>query len=163
MKLPYIAYRELSLSLGIALSFSAFIYCEHFGLTSKLLNTALALIALYGLLSISKKIVLLSGFWIGLLWCYWIGFSFQYYDLGWAQWFVALGFGLVYALYYGTMALSNNPYVRALILFGLTFVWPMDFNWMQPELIFVESYIGIEKWQFAVVLLVLALSTQLQK
>lgn len=163
MKLPYTAYRELSLSLGIALSFSAFIYCEHFGLTSKLLNTALALIALYGLLSISKKIVLLSGFWIGLLWCYWIGFSFQYYGLGWAQWFVALGFGLVYALYYGTMALSNNPYVRALILFGLTFVWPMDFNWMQPELIFVESYIGIEKWQFAVVLLVLALSTQLQK
>jgi len=159
MKLPYIAYRELLFSLGIALSFSAFIYCEHFDLTSKLLNTLLGLSALYGFLSVSKKTVLLSGFWIGLLWCYWIGFSFQYYDLGWATWLVALGFGLVYALYYGAMALSDKPLIRAAILFALTYFWPMDFNWMQPELVFVESYIGIEKWQFAFVLLVLVLST----
>jgi apolipoprotein N-acyltransferase len=99
-----------------------------------------------------------SGFWIGLLWCYWIGFSFQYYGLGWATWLVALGFGFVYALYYGTMALTTNTLVRAAILFGLTFIWPMDFNWMQPEIIFVESYLGFSKWQFALILFSLALS-----
>ncbi len=144
--------------LLIALFFSAYIYWEHFALTSKTLNTISGLIALYALLHAPKRTVVISGFWIGLLWCYWIGFSFQYYGLGWATWLVALGFGIVYALYYGTMALTTNPFLRAFILFGLTFVWPMDFNWMQPELIFVESYLGFEKWQFALVLFTLALS-----
>ena len=162
MKLPTITYRELYLSVGIALGFSAFLYFEHFDLTSKFLNTILGLAALYGFLFVSKKTILLSGFFIGLLWCYWIGFSFQYYGLGWATWLVALGFGIVYSLYYGTMALTTNAYLRALILFGLTFVWPMDFNWMQPELIFVESYMGFEKWQFALILFSLALTKQFE-
>src|SRR3989339_1770972 len=102
--------------LLIALFFSAFIYWEHFALTSKALNTFSGLIALYALLHAPKRTILLSGFWIGLLWCYWIGFSFQYYGLGWATWFVALGFGIVYALYYGTMALTAHPLIRAIIL-----------------------------------------------
>lgn len=144
--------------LLIALLFSAFIYWEHFALTSKALNTLSGVLALYALLHAPKRVVIISGFWIGWLWCYWIGFSFQYYGLGWATWLVALGFGFVYALYYGTMALTTNALLRALILFGLTFVWPMDFNWMQPELIFVESYFGFTKWQFALILFSLALS-----
>lgn len=144
--------------LVIALLFSAFIYWEHFALTSKALNTISGILALYALLHAPKRVVLISGFWIGWLWCYWIGFSFQYYGLGWATWLVALGFGFVYALYYGTMALTTNALLRALILFGLTFVWPMDFNWMQPELIFVESYLGFSKWQFALILFSLSLS-----
>jgi apolipoprotein N-acyltransferase len=146
----------LTLPLLIAICFSAFIYLEHFHITSKLLNTVLALGALYGLLHAPRRSLPIAGFWIGLLWCYWIGYSFQYYGLGWAQPLVALGFGLVYALYYGSMGLTANPWLRAFILFGLTYVWPMDFNWMQPELIFVESHIGYEKWQFALVLLSLA-------
>lgn len=144
--------------LLIALLFSAFIYWEHFALTSKALNTLSGVLAIYALLHAPKRVVVISGFWIGWLWCYWIGFSFQYYGLGWATWLVALGFGFVYALYYGTMALTTNALLRALILFGLTFVWPMDFNWMQPEIIFVESYLGFTKWQFALILFSLALS-----
>ncbi|PHM18459.1 MAG: apolipoprotein N-acyltransferase [Sulfuricurvum sp. PD_MW2] len=144
--------------LVIALLFSAFIYWEHFALTSKALNTISGVLALYALLHAPKRVVLISGFWIGWLWCYWIGFSFQYYGLGWATWLVALGFGFVYVLYYGTMALTANALLRALILFGLTFVWPMDFNWMQPELIFVESYLGFSKWQFALILFSLSLT-----
>ncbi|MFZ2889586.1 apolipoprotein N-acyltransferase [Sulfuricurvum sp.] len=159
MKYRYTPTIELLVApLLIALLFSAFIYWEHFALTSKALNTLSGLIALYLLLHAPKRTVLISGFWIGLLWCYWIGFSFQYYGLEWATWLVALGFGFVYALYYGTMALTLNPLLRAAILFGLTFVWPMDFNWMQPEIIFVESYLGFEKWQFALTLFALALA-----
>ncbi len=156
MKIPTLSRHEFINAVVIAFSFSAFIYFEHFNMSSKVLNTFLGLGALYGLLFASKKTVLLSGFFIGLLWCYWIGFSFQYYGLGWATWLVALGFGIVYSLYYGTMALTTHPHIRALILFGLTFVWPMDFNWMQPELIFVESYMGFTKWQFALILFSLA-------
>lgn len=144
------------LPLLIAVGFSAFIYWEYFGLTSEFINTVFGLGALYGLLHAPKKVLPIAGFWIGLFWCYWIGFSFEFYGLGWAIWLVALGFGFVYALYYGVMGLTSNPLIRALILFGLTYVWPMDFNWMQPELIFVNSYLGFSKWQFALILFSLA-------
>ena len=143
--------------LLIAGAFSGFIYWEHFGLTSRAVNTFAALGALYGLLHAPKRSLPITGFWIGIAWCYWIGFSFQYYDLGWATWLVSIGFGFVYALFFGVLALTSNSFLRALLLFGLSFVWPMDFNWVQPELIFVESYIGLHKWQFAAVLGILAL------
>ncbi|MBN2869812.1 MAG: apolipoprotein N-acyltransferase, partial [Campylobacterales bacterium] len=113
---------------------------------------------LYGMLHAPGRSLPAAGFFIGLLWCYWIGFSFQYYGLGWARELVALGFGIVYLLFFGVLGLTSRPLIRAALLFGLTFVWPMDFNWMQPELVFVESYIGIQKWQFALVLAALALA-----
>ncbi|TDA62970.1 apolipoprotein N-acyltransferase [Sulfuricurvum sp. IAE1] len=157
MKLRSPAFIELLyLPLAIAASFSAFIYFEHFGYTSRLVNTIAALAALYGMLHAPRRSLPAAGFFIGLAWCYWIGFSFQYYGLGWARELVALGFGIVYLLFFGILGLSSNPFVRSALLFALTFVWPMDFNWMQPELIFVESYVGIHKWQFALVLAALA-------
>ena len=144
------------LPLLIAVGFSSFIYWEYLGLTSPLINTVFGLGSLYGLLHAPKKVLPIAGFWIGLFWCYWIGFSFEFYGLGWAIGLVSLGFGFVYALYYGVMGLTSNPLIRAEILFGLTYVWPMDFNWMQPELIFVNSYLGFSKWQFALILFSLA-------
>ncbi len=163
MKLSRLTFRnDLFLPLVIAVGFSAFIYWEHVGLTHPLINTLFGLGALYGMLRSPRRVLPIAGFWIGLLWCYWIGFSFQYYGLGWAQWLVALGFGIVYALYYGLLGLTDHPFYRAGLLFILTFFWPMDFNWMQPELIFIESYLGIHKWQFALILLSLS-STHLLK
>ncbi len=157
MKLRSPAAIELFyLPAAIALAFSAFIYFEHFGFSSRLLNTVLGLGALYGLLHAPRRSLPVAGFFIGLAWCYWIGFSFRYYNLGWATELVALGFGFVYALFFGVLGLTSRPWLRAIGMFGLTFVWPMDFNWMQPELIFVESYVGIHKWQFALVLAALA-------
>lgn len=157
MKIRSSATTELLyLPLAIATAFSAFIYLEHFGSTSPFINTLLGLGALYGMVHAPRRTLIASGFLIGLLWCYWIGFSFQYYGLGWAMPLVALGFGIVYALFYGVLGLSSNALIRAALLFALTFVWPMDFNWMQPELVFVDSYIGIHKWQFALVLFALA-------
>jgi apolipoprotein N-acyltransferase len=154
--LPHNVHIYITLPLLIALGFSAFIYCAYFGITSKLLNTFLALGALYGLLHAPRITLPIAGFWIGLLWFYWIGYSFQYYDMAWAIGPVAFGFGLVYALYFGSLGLTSNPWIRGGLLFVLTFFYPVDFNWMQPELIFIESYIGFEKWQFVFTLALIA-------
>lgn len=150
-------YNLIIVPLLIASTLSLFIYAEHFDLTCKFVNTIAALGGLYGLLYAPKKFLPISGFWIGLFWFYWIGYSFQYYDLAWAQIPVALGFGLVYALYFGVLGLTSQPILRGLLLFGLTYIWPMDFNWMQLEVIFVESYLGFSKLDFALILLALAL------
>lgn len=153
----------LAAALAIALAFSAFIYLEHFGFPHiAALETLLALGAYYGLLAAPRRVVLFAGFFIGLLWFYWIGFSFRYYGMPWAVPFISLFFGGVYALYFGVLALTSRPWLRAALLFGLTYVAPVGFNWMVPELPLLHGWLGFAKWQFALILLVLALIATLK-
>jgi apolipoprotein N-acyltransferase len=60
-------------------------------------------------------------------------------------------------LFFAPLALTNKPYIRAILLFGLSFVEPFDWNWMKIELLFVDSYFGIYKYQLAIILTALAL------
>jgi len=155
---PQPFFRALMLGLLIAAAFSAFIYIDYFGLPHiAVLETLLALGAYYGLLSAPRRAVIFAGFFIGLLWFYWIGFSFRYYDMAWAVPLIILFFGLVYLLYFGILAFTDRPLLRAALLFGLSFVAPMGFNWMVPELPLLHSLLGYEKWQFGLILLALAL------
>ena len=44
-------------------------------------------------------------------------------------------------------------FMKAFSLFIFSYIHPFGFDWFKPELMFIESYLGIEKWQFALVLL----------
>lgn len=144
-------------ALVTALLFSGFIYLEYYGISLKFLNTLFALSALTLLLYIPKRAVLIAGFFIGLLWFYWIGYSFKYNGVGWMSPLVSLGFGLVYMGIFGVLSFTNKVYIRAILLFGISFFAPFGFQWLQIELLFVESYIGIFKYQLLLVLLALSL------
>lgn len=155
-------YIHLFLGLISALLFSAFIYFEQYGTTHKLINTVSALSSITLLLYIPKRAVLFAGFFIGLFWFYWIGYSFEYNGVGYLTPFVTFGFAIIYMLFFGVLALNNDPVLRAILLFALSFFEPFDFNWMQIELLFVNSYIGIFKYQLAITLLALSLPAYLK-
>lgn len=159
----FFSFNEIKTALLIALSFSSFIYLYHFGLDFFLLNTLLGLYAFYLLIESNKKTLLFAGFFIGLLWFYWIGFSFRYYNMAWAVPLVSIGFGLIYATIFWLISLASHPLLRAGMLFLLSLFEPFDFNWLQPELVFLNTYFGIEKWQYALILLALALSIQFKE
>ena len=146
-----------------ALLFSAFIYFEEYDLTNKLLNTLFGLSALALFLYIPKRSVLIAGFLIGLLWFYWIGYSFEYQGVGYMTPIITFGFAIIYMLFFGVLALTNKIYIRAFLLFGLSFFEPFDFNWLQIELIFVDSYIGVLKYQLILALLALSLPSYIEK
>jgi len=156
-------FSDIGYGILTALLFSAFIYFDHFGISIKLINTLFGIFALALLLYIPKRAVLVAGFFIGLLWFYWIGYSFKYNDVGFLTPFVSFGFALIYMLFFGVLALTRNVYIRALFLFGLSFFEPFDFNWLQIELLFVNSYLGIFKYQLALILLALSLPASIKK
>jgi len=153
---------DLLSGLLTALLFSAFIYLEHWGITLKLLNTIFGVVALGLFLYIPKRAVLVAGFIIGLLWFYWIGYSFKYNDVGYLTPIITLSFAIIYMLFFGVLALTDKVYIRAFLLFGLSFFEPFDWNWMQIELLFVDSYIGIFKYQLFFVLAALSLPNYLK-
>ena len=148
---------DLTCGAITALLFSSFIYFEYFGITLKLLNTIFGILALGMFLYIPKRAVLIAGFLIGPIWFYWVGYSFEYTDAGYVSNIVTFIFGLIYAAFFGILAFTNKVYIRAILLFGLSFFEPMDWNWLQVELVFIESYIGVFKYQLAIVLLALSL------
>ncbi len=148
--------KDILFGLTSAVFFSLFIYLSNFGLENKLLNTILGLIALASILYIPKRSILVAGFFIGLFWFYWIGFSFQYQGVGFMMPIVTIGFGLLYLLLFLPMYFTTNPFIRAAILFALSFIEPLDWNWFKPELLFIDSFIGVYKYQFALVLLALS-------
>jgi len=149
-------------SLIISMLFSSFIYLEYFDISNKLMVTIFALYAFYLILISDKKILFFSGFFISIFWFWWIGYSFVYYEVEFLIPFVILGIGLIYGGLFFLIGLTNNLYIRVLYLFALSFIYPFGFSYLQLELLFINSYLGVSKIDFALILLGLLLLIKLQ-
>ncbi|MFA5427934.1 MAG: apolipoprotein N-acyltransferase [Sulfurimonas sp.] len=154
---------DLICGVATSLLFSAFLYLEHFGITIKILNTVFGLFALAMFLYIPKRAILIAGFLIGLFWFYWIGYSFKYNGINNIETVITVAFAFVYMLFFGILALTNSVAIRAILLFGLSFFEPVDFNWLQIELLFVDSYFGVFKYQLFLILAAISLPNYIKK
>jgi len=91
---------------------------------------------------------------MGLLWFYWISFSFVYYDLAFLIPLVILGVASCYGLLFWVIGrLSSFAYFQALLLTGISFISPFGFNWFKLELLFLDSYMTPTWWALALFLL----------
>ena len=117
---------------------SSFIYLSYFNIELKILNTILGLFGIYFLLVIPKRSLLITGFLTGILWCYWMAVSLQYYDLTYIAPFLLLGIGLVYAIIFYLFAFYDRLTIRIAMIFAFTFFAPFGFNWMKFELLFID-------------------------
>ena len=132
---------------------SSFIYLSYFNIENKIINTILGLFALYFLLIIPKRALFISGFFTGILWCWWMAVSLQYYDLVYLTPVILISLGLAFGIMFYLFAFYDRLTFRMLTIFGFTFFAPFGFNWMKFELLFVDSYIGIDKFSFILILI----------
>lgn len=146
-----------------AILLSAFIYLSYFEIENKILNTILGLFAIYFLLIIPKKALLITGFLTGILWCWWMAVSLQYYDLVYLTPVLLIGIGLVYAIIFYLFALYDRLTFRILAVFAFTFFAPFGFNWMKFELIFIDSFISTNKESFVLILFAVYLAVKLPR
>ncbi len=160
----YFTISALTEGLTYAITGSWWLYSSYFGLDSYLLNTFFGLIFIYLLLRSNKAPVWFwSGFFIGILWFWWIGVSLYYYDLAWLVPIDMLGVGLVYGVLFWLPVLIVHKLLppascllplisKSVLLLLVSYIHPFGFDWFKPELVFTQSYIGVAKWQFAIVL-----------
>lgn len=146
---------------GILLS--AFIYLSYFNIEYRFINTILGLLGLYFLLTIPRPSVFFAGFTTGVLWCYWMTVSLEYYDLVYLTPILLILIGLVYGLIFLIFTIFNKTSIRLILIFVFTFIAPFGFNWMKFELIFIDSYLGTSKEDFALILLSLFLMIKLHR
>ena len=157
----------------IAAAFSFFIYAEALGKSSELLNTLTGVVAIYFILKADKKELFWIGFFIGILWFYWIGLSFRYYNLFWMIPIVILFVGVVYGIIFwligkltelitnifSSFSIYLQPFIKSLFLSILNYIHPFGFNWFIPELIFLNSYLESNKSSFLIILLSISFLT----
>jgi len=155
-------------ALLVAILLSGFIYLEWLGFTHTWLNTIMALLGLFGLLKSDIKRWSASIFFLSIFWFWWIALSFIHYEFPWA---IPIGIVLIASLYtlifwlFLRVALwiekhfsIDSIILKALFIWGFSYLHPFGFDWLKFELIFIDSYFGIVKWQFGLVLAALILS-----
>ncbi len=148
----------------IALLLSAFIYLSYFGIAFKPLNSLLAMLGFYLLLGENRMVWFWSGLFMGIMWFYWISFSFVYYDLSFMIPFVILGVALTYAILFWLIGrLGYFIYLQLPLLFGVSFIDPFGFNWLKLELILIDTYFSTTHLAFALFLSGLTLLKALPK
>ena len=153
-------------------------YLDWWGIVNHFVNTILGLAFFYLLLLSDRKVWTWVGFWTGVLWFWWISMSFVHYEMAWAI-PISVGitgffFGLIF--FFGVWSIEFIGRLgrgqtrrfaptgaielggKVIFLLILSYIHPFAFDWYKPELVFTNSYIGIEKWQFALVLVALALT-----
>ena len=181
----YFSTFELTRGFLIALLSSLSIYMEYWDLSYPVLITFFGLTTLYLLLQENKKTWFFSGFFIGFFWFWWIVVSFGHYNMLWAipigLLIISFSYGILFWLLawiaekisfhihnVGSVYRPKDPMVakptlhslivKATGLLVLSYLHPFGFDWFKPELMFVNSYLGIEKWQFAIILTAMVLS-----
>ena len=162
----YFTTNNITRGFLVALLSSGAMFLDWFGFVNPLVNTILGVLTFYLLLQADRKIWFWSGFFIGILWFWWLSISFVNYGFAWAipigLLFTAITYGFIFLLFaYIAERLPNtlsSLIAKAIALLILSYIHPLGFDWFKPELVFTNSYIGIEKWQFALVLASIVLS-----
>jgi len=146
-----------------ALYFSIFLYFEYLGLRIEFLNTSFALLAIFSLYVLTRKELFAVGFIVSILWFWWIGYSFIYYDLIYFVPIVLIAIGFVYGVLFYSIGLFNNILYKIGFIFAISFIEPFGFNWFKFELPFIYSYLGTSKSEFFLILLSLGLFSYYRK
>ena len=150
-----------------ALLLSLFIYLDYFGIKNDFLvkpvTSISAILCFYMLLVSRGQTLFWSGFFIGIFWFYWIGFSFRYYGVREFIPFMILFTAVGYGLFFWLIGLFSHPLTRAVLFLFFSYFHPMSFNWFIPELTLIHSYFGVTKWQFGLFLFSLSVFAYLKK
>ena len=123
-----------------AILFSSFLYLEYFNISNKLINTISIILAYIMFLTLDKKSMFFTGFFIAILWFYWISFSFIYYDLKYLIPIIILGIGFIYGVLFYFSAYFKNIIIRLFSIVILNFIHPFGFNWLKLDLPLINTY-----------------------
>ena len=168
----------LTAGLFIAWLGSVWLYAAWAEWDLRILTTFVGLLFTTLLLGTDRPTWFWIGFFVGMLWFWWVGVSFYYYHLLWLIPIAILGVALIYGVIFWSIAYlsekishliirfaqQNQPKLltphsslltltlRSLALLSVSYLHPLGFDWFKPELLFVHSYLGVAKWQFALIL-----------
>jgi apolipoprotein N-acyltransferase len=141
------------ISLPIYLNFFILKFDINESFFTKLIFTFILLLGLFSFFY-KKHSFFQTGFFIGIFWFYWIGLSFRYYNLSFLIPFIILIIGVFYGSVFWLMKkielFIENIYLKKvyyvlIFTFAFDYLTPFTFDWLKPEILFVNSFFGVDK------------------
>ena len=142
-----------------AICLSAFLYLPYLPLShfvSASLHTTLAVIGLFILISGNRRVLFVFGFFVGMLWFYWISLSLRYYGLVYLIPLGVVGIALLCAGWFWILGWLPTP-LRFVGIFALEYIHLFDFHYLNLKLPLVQSLFGSSDLVFLLLLLLLTL------
>lgn len=136
----YFTLNNINQGFFYALLISNFIFLDFVqNIFLEFISPFIAFYGLYKLISSRKEVFFFTGFFVGILWFYWISFSLIYYDLKFLIPFEILFIAIVYGCIFLICGLNKNLFFRALMLYLISYIHPFGFDWLNLELILVNG------------------------
>jgi len=137
---PYFSTKIIIKAFVGAILISNFILADLLG--GEILNFIspfFAIAGFYFLLKFDRRGFFWTGFFIGILWFYWISFSLVYYELSYLIPLEILAIGLIYGALFLIAGIPAQIWLKALLLILVSNIHPFGFNWLNLEAIFVPG------------------------
>ena len=91
------------------------------------------------LLKFDRRGFFWTGFFIGIIWFYWISFSLVYYELSYLIPLEILAIGIIYGALFLIVGIPTQIWLKALLLILVSNIHPFGFNWLNLEAVFVPG------------------------
>ncbi len=157
IKRGYFNKTNIRNGLIIAILLSLIPYLEYFSISNKYLNSLLGLLAIYTLLNLKKRAdYFYTGFFVGIMWFYWISFSLVYYKLEFLIPFEILGLGIIYGFLFFICGFFSNVFYKAFAFLVLSSFGPFGFDWFKFEVLFANSVFNIHKIYIILLVFIIA-------
>ncbi|NLY03390.1 MAG: apolipoprotein N-acyltransferase [Campylobacter sp.] len=131
----YFTINEIIKGFVIAILLSNFIFFSFFeNLALEFVSPFLAITGFYLLFKANRWEFYHTGFFIGILWFYWVSFSLRFSQMPFLIPFEIIFFGVVYGLIFLVCGWFKNTFLRAFLLLLLSYFYPFNFNWLNLEL-----------------------------
>ena len=137
---PYFSTKIIIKAFVGAILISNFILADLLG--GEILNFIspfFAIAGFYLLLKFDRHGFFWTGFFIGILWFYWISFSLVYYELSYLIPLEILAIGIIYGVLFLIAGIPDQIWLKALLLILVSNIHPFGFNWLNLEAIFVPG------------------------
>ncbi|NLK66203.1 MAG: apolipoprotein N-acyltransferase [Campylobacteraceae bacterium] len=176
----YFTTNEIIKGFYVSFLISNFIFLTLFDNTVlNFISPFLAIYGFYKLFKFNRFEFFHTGFFVGVLWFYWVSFSLRFYGMSFLIPLEILFFGFVYGALFLICGWFKSLYVRGFLLLGLSYFYPFNFNWLNLELTlmpgifepnlrglffvfaFVVAFYSLKKYKFiSAFLLIFALQFQ---
>lgn len=131
---PYFSTKNIIKAFVGAFLLANFIFLSIFeNFIFDFISPFLTLLGIYIIINLDRTGFFMAGFFTGILWFYWISFSFVYYELTWLIPFVVFFIGIIYAIIFLAASLPSFVFLRAVLLFIFSYIHPFGFNWFNLE------------------------------
>lgn len=139
----YFTTNEIIKGFVVALFISNFIFLgflsqncakNFYGLILEFISPFIAIYGFYKLFNFNKFEFFHTGFFIGILWFYWVSFSLKFYGLSFLIPLEILFIAFVYGFLFLICGWFSNKFYRLIMLILLSYFYPFNFNWLNLEL-----------------------------